>query len=200
MGLLSRQAIQKRIEAGDLKITPTPKLEDYDSDAVDVHLGETVYEWTRPVAGTATSISLWEKGANKFVYNDFSKAHLKPVPPDNYGIITLRPHTFYLADLEQHTKLPMDLAMHINGKSSLARLGMGVHITAPHAHAGWGGRITLEIYNFGPFNIEMKRGMQIGQLTFWSVDDPECAESLPPKQFDDQETAHGSQREVAVRA
>ncbi|HEX4413656.1 MAG TPA: 2'-deoxycytidine 5'-triphosphate deaminase, partial [Lacipirellulaceae bacterium] len=165
MGILSRRAICKRIETDELKIVPAPTEEDFGSDSIDVHLGDRVYEWIGSVPGSVVSISLWETGANEFNYTPFSKQYLRDVPPDNAGIITLRPKTFYLADLRQHTTLPPDVAMHIQGKSSLARLGVLVHLTAPHAHAGWTGRLTLEIYNLGPFNIEMKPGMTIGQLT-----------------------------------
>ncbi|MEX2140785.1 MAG: dCTP deaminase [Pirellulales bacterium] len=189
MGILSKQAIERRLKSGELKISPAPKEENYDSDAVDVHLGENVYEWTSLSPGTTISISLWKNPPNEFSYKAFSKSHLKDVLPDNAGIITLRPHTFYLADLQQHTTLPVDVAMHVQGKSSLARLGMLVHLTAPHAHAGWTGRLTLEIYNLGPFNIEMKPGMTIGQLTFWKVEEPG---DIPPGQFDDQKTARGT--------
>jgi dCTP deaminase len=188
MGILSKQAIERRLNSGEIKIVPAPKDEDYDSDAVDVHLGDKVYEWATLPSGATISIPLWKRPPDQFSYTAFANATLKEVPPDNAGIITLRPHTFYLADLQQHTTLPPDIAMHVQGKSSLARLGMLVHLTAPHAHAGWTGRLTLEIYNLGPFNIEMKPGMTIGQLTFWKVEEPG---EIPAGQFDNQRTAHG---------
>jgi len=37
----------------------------------------------------------------------------------------------------------------VEGKSSLARLGIGIHITAPTIHAGFKGPIQLEICNYG---------------------------------------------------
>jgi len=197
MGILSRQAIENRIQRAELVITPRPGIEDYDSDAVDVHLGEHVYKWADCPPGAALSISLWREPPEDFSYKRFAADYLKKVPADDAGIITLRPHTFYLADLRQHTQLPPDIAMHVQGKSSLARLGVLVHLTAPHAHAGWRGRLTLEIYNLGPFNIEMKPGMTIGQLTFWRVEEPEPPTSLPAGQFDDQDAAHGDSGDSA---
>jgi dCTP deaminase len=191
MGILSRQAIVRRQEAKELIITPVPNDVDYDSDAVDVHLSGKIYEWVQPPAGTTLSIALWRRDAEKFSYKAFSNEYLRQVKPDNAGIITLRPQSFYLADLQQHTTLPPDLAMHVEGKSSIARLGVLVHLTAPHAHAGWRGSLTLEIYNLGPFNIEMKPGMTIAQLTFWKVEEPEDAGALPPGQFDNQTSARG---------
>jgi dCTP deaminase len=174
-----------------LKIDPPPRDEDYDSDAVNVHLGSKVYEWVAPGHGATMSISLWKQPPDDFRYTDFASQFLRNVPPDNFGIITLRPHTFYLADLKQHTALPSDIAMHVQGKSSLARLGVLIHLTAPHAHAGWTGRLALEIYNLGPFNIEMKPGMTIGQLTFWKVEEPGEAGTISRGQFSNQSTARG---------
>ena len=68
----------------------------------------------------------------------------------------------------------------MEGKSSLARLGLGVHVTAPTIHAGFGHKesqpdypgssIQLEIWNFGPINVVLQTGMKICQLIFELVD------------------------------
>lgn len=113
MGLLSRQAIARKLESGDVQITPSPDEQDYDSDSVDVHLGDKVYEWIAPPQGATIAIALWKKPPEEFSYKKFSATYLREVPPDKFGIVTLRPHTFYLADLRQHTKLPPDIAMHV---------------------------------------------------------------------------------------
>jgi len=191
MGILSERAIKRHLEDGTLKIDPPPEPADFDTDSIEIHLGDTIYEWSPQPAAVRMTISLWQTDSEKFVYNRLAEAHLKTVPPDNAGVITLRPRSFYLADLRQHTTLPHDVAMHIQGKSSLARLGMLVHLTAPHAHAGWTGRLTLEICNLGPFNIELKPGMPIGQLTFWRLEDPDT-EAVQDGQFSNQQDARGN--------
>ncbi len=194
MGILSQQAIKRRIDSAELCITPPPTEKDYDSDAVDVHLGDVIYEWKRQPSGSVVTVSSWKKEeAEKFSYRKFSDAFLQEVPFDNAGIVTLRPHTFYLADVREHTKLPPDIAMHVQGKSSLARLGLLVHLTAPHAHAGWNGRLTLEMYNLGPFNIELRPDMAIGQLTFWKVEEAGSAAEVVHGQFSGQTNAKGGQ-------
>ena len=68
----------------------------------------------------------------------------------------------------EYVKLPSDarIAARVEGKSSLARLGLGVHITAPTIHAGFDGQIRLEIVNHGPLPILLKPGMRICQLIF----------------------------------
>lgn len=58
------------------------------------------------------------------------------------------------------------LAARVEGKSSLGRLGLGIHITAPTIHAGFNGRIRLEIINHGHLPIRLRSGMKICQLIF----------------------------------
>jgi dCTP deaminase len=54
----------------------------------------------------------------------------------------------------------------VEGKSSLARLGLGVHITAPTIHSGFGNSIRLEIINHGAVPIRLRAGMRICQIVF----------------------------------
>jgi len=58
------------------------------------------------------------------------------------------------------------LAARIEGKSSLARLGLAVHTTAPTIHAGFRGQIRLEMVNHGPLPIRLRTGMRVCQLIF----------------------------------
>jgi dCTP deaminase len=58
------------------------------------------------------------------------------------------------------------LAARVEGKSSLARLGLVVHMTAPTIHAGFEGRIRLEMMNHGAVPIRLWPGMRICQLIF----------------------------------
>lgn len=65
----------------------------------------------------------------------------------------------------------------MEGRSTAARLGLVVHMTAPTIHSGYGatadkgpGIITLEIYNYGPFKICVTPGRTyICQLIFEAV-------------------------------
>ena len=65
-------------------------------------------------------------------------------------------------DLKSHARI----AARVEGKSSLARLGLAVHVTAPTIHAGFNGRIRLEIVNHGPVPIRLRQGMRLCQLIF----------------------------------
>src|SRR5262245_59906256 len=71
------------------------------------------------------------------------------------------------------------LAARVEGKSSLARIGLGVHVTAPTIHAGFGylqrdpsfigNPIQLEIWNAGPLRIRLVKGLPVCQLIFEEV-------------------------------
>ena len=61
-------------------------------------------------------------------------------------------------------QLPAHIAARIEGRSTLARLGLAVHVTAPTVLAGFRGRLYLEMYNLGPFAVQLRPGMRIGQL------------------------------------
>ena len=65
---------------------------------------------------------------------------LKPDQP-----FVLNHRLFVLAATVERLVLPNDMIGHLYGKSSLARLGVVVHSTAPRFDPGWDGNPTLEI-------------------------------------------------------
>ena len=44
-----------------------------------------------------------------------------------------------------------------------------VHFTAPTIHAGWSGKITLEITNLGPFDLVLGENDTLAQLTVATI-------------------------------
>src|SRR5262245_58261902 len=60
----------------------------------------------------------------------------------------------------------------VNAKSTRARTGILVHMTAPTIHAGWSGNITLEIANLGPFDFVLREGDPVAQLTVAQISSP----------------------------
>jgi dCTP deaminase len=102
-----------------------------------------------------------------------------PIPPEGYPIV---PGQLHLGWTLEQIQLPhrSRLAARVEGKSSLARLGLGVHVTAPTIHAGFGEKparpdflgnpIQLEIWNTDPLPIVLKPRLRICQLIFEHVD------------------------------
>lgn len=71
-----------------------------------------------------------------------------------------------LASTQESVRLPGFLAARVEGKSSVGRVGLAIHITAGFIDPGFQGRVTLEMYNFAPWTLRIYPGMPIGQLCF----------------------------------
>lgn len=88
------------------------------------------------------------------------------------GLI-LRPGDFILASTHETVRLSPAVAARVEGKSSLGRLGVAVHITAGFIDPGFQGQITLEIANLAPVKVILYPGMPIAQIVFEPVSQPE---------------------------
>jgi dCTP deaminase len=88
------------------------------------------------------------------------------------GLI-LRPGDFILACTRETIHLGTAFAARVEGKSSLGRLGVAVHITAGFVDPGFKGQITLEIANLAPVKVILYPGMPIAQIVFEPVSQPE---------------------------
>ena len=100
------------------------------------------------------------------------------------SLYQLEPNTFLLGETEQVIRLRLAedfrpeaegrscLAGRIEGRSSFARLGLLVHLTAPTIHTGFEGTIKLEMMNLGKATIILKPGLAIAQLIVEEVLSP----------------------------
>ncbi len=84
----------------------------------------------------------------------------------------LQPNTFVLATTNEHVTMPNDLVARIEGKSSLGRLGLFVHITAGFIDPGFSGTITLELLNVSGRALLLRAGMKIAQLSLQELSSP----------------------------
>ncbi len=78
----------------------------------------------------------------------------------------LHPGELALAITLESVTLPADIVGWLDGRSSLARLGLMVHVTAHRIDPGWSGNIVLEFYNSGRLPLALRPGMKIGALNF----------------------------------
>jgi dCTP deaminase len=76
----------------------------------------------------------------------------------------MQPGDFLLGSTVERVTLPNGLAARVEGKSSLGRLGLTVHVTAGFIDPGFSGQITLEIANLSGKPIRLRRLMPIAQL------------------------------------
>ena len=84
----------------------------------------------------------------------------------------LHPGEFVLGSTLERITLPDDVVARLEGKSSLARLGLVVHSTAGFIDAGFDGDVTLELSNVATLPILLHPGMRVAQLAFFQLDAP----------------------------
>ncbi len=89
---------------------------------------------------------------------------VRPVPFDADGNCRLERGDFVLGHsnevLGSNHYVPI-----IHARSSIARLGLFVHVTADLIDIGSCGQVTFQLYATLP--IVLRRGMKLGQVTFW---------------------------------
>lgn len=97
--------------------------------------------------------------------------------------IVVQPGQFILGATLEKVCLPRDIVGQLTGKSSLARLGVMVHVTAGFIDAGFShppAQITLEIVNVGNRPVRLHAGMAIGQMVFTKTAECQVAYNEKP--------------------
>jgi dCTP deaminase len=86
----------------------------------------------------------------------------------------LRPRQLVLGITRERVAVPNDLVASIEGRSSIARTGVFIHISSGHVNPGSGTKepipVTLEILNMNPSPVKLYPGMRICQLLFYTMD------------------------------
>ena len=180
--ILSDREILAALDGGSIRIEPRPEPALWTSTAVDLTLDAVLLRWLERPEWDAPPT------APRPMARDFnvqgmmddpryaSKIQIDPA----YGF-ALEAGMFVLGFTRELIQLPPSakLAARVEGKSSLARVGVGVHVTAPTIHAGFGydaldpdrpGRaIQLEIFNLARWSVILDVGMPICQLILEEV-------------------------------
>ena len=118
------------------------------------------------------------------------------VEADHMGKFLLEPGEFALASVRERfdVSAPIDIAFteylstahfigqfpstvysmvrvapKLDGRSTVARMGLATHVTASDGHYGFDGNFTLELVNHSPLRIILTAGMRIAQLSFHVV-------------------------------
>jgi dCTP deaminase len=84
----------------------------------------------------------------------------------------MQPGDFALASTMESLELPNDLLGRLEGRSSIARLGITVHSTAAVFEPGWRGTATMELSNLGRMAVALYPGMRICAFSFESLSSP----------------------------
>lgn len=143
--MLSGSEIKKRIASGAIVIEPFDPLIT-GPNSYDVTLARTLYQITSELIDPARPV-------------DIKVLRLEPS-------LILLPGQLYLGATNEYTET-WDAVPKLDGKSSLARMGVFVHCTAGFGDVGFCGHWTLEITVTKP--TVLYAGMDIAQIYYESI-------------------------------
>jgi dCTP deaminase len=170
--ILSDREIMTAVERGLIGIEPCPpaKSKLWTPTSLDLRLAAEIRPWETIAELNADNPV--DPAAESFNSNALVNTFTKPQDCSNGFVI--QPSCFVLGWTIEEIRLPHSsrIAARVEGKSSLARIGLGIHVTAPTIHPGFGvgdrtnrgSPIRLEIWNCGTLAIKLTKGMAICQL------------------------------------
>jgi len=171
--ILSNIEIKQALQAKEIIIEPLPEEYQFETSALDLRMGERLYE--------LISLEELTKEEPTGVYRkieidpaiidtrEFFQEYARPVQQQPDGSFILEPNKFVLGLTYEKITLPKTskIAARVEGRSTLARLGLVVHLTAPTIHCGFSGHIVLEMYNFGYYPLILRPfELRVCQLIF----------------------------------
>ncbi len=150
------------LESGHISITPMPDMAvQLGACSVDLRLANEfrVFERTRNAFIDPRGVIDWDS---------FSRV----VRVEDDQPFIMHPQEMVLAGTVEEIRLPADVLGRLEGRSSLGRLGIIVHGTAPLFYPGFSGHAVLELGNIGPMPVALYPGMRICSFTFERLTSP----------------------------
>ena len=95
--------------------------------------------------------------------------HTESINVDDGKQFILHPGEFVLAQTDEKISIPADLAAYVDGRSSLGRLGLVVHVTSGFVDPGFNGKLVLEMTNVGKIPLAIYPKMRICKLVFFKL-------------------------------
>lgn len=160
MSILSDGCIKLWLQTGQLKIEPGPDEQQIQPASLDIRLGNDFVRF-REVRG-----ALDVRDKETFQNVTFSEAVGDDKP------VTIKPGEFILAVTKEKFYMPDNLVARVEGRSSVGRMGLAVHVTAGFIDPGFEGFITFELANLNRFPITVYPGMRIAQIAFETTSTP----------------------------
>jgi dCTP deaminase len=156
MSILARSELMRLIKAGRLKIEPFTETQ-VGAGSIDLHLGNEfrVFRKARGVFQVTED----------FNYDEMTEA----VRVEDGGHLLIVPGQLVHGITKERVTLPENVAAFIEGRSSLARMGLLTHLSSGFVHPGTSNRTVLEIANISPMRLTIAPGMKICQLVLLSV-------------------------------
>jgi dCTP deaminase len=154
MTTLSDRDLRRRL-AEDLLIDPAPQPKDIQPASIDIHLDLSRGAKRPALLPVGRYVEVTESG---IIGAEWAHDACE-------GGLILLPHEFVLACTLERITIPHDLGVRVDGRSSIGRIGLAIHITAGWCDPGFEGQVTLELANHNPvWPIRLPHLARLGQL------------------------------------
>jgi dCTP deaminase len=153
--------IEQYLDDEVIIIVPKPDSSMVSGVSVDIRLGNefrVFQDHTAPYIDLSAPKAEVQQAMNSIMSDEI---HI----PDGDAFF-LHPGELALAVTYESVTLPDNIVGWLDGRSSLARLGLMVHVTAHRIDPGWSGQIVLEFYNSGKLPLALRPKMKIAALNF----------------------------------
>jgi dCTP deaminase len=161
--ILSDRDIKKYIKEGKIKIVPKPDFKtQLGPCSLDLHLGNS-FKIFKPSDYPYLDLK------REIDFNDL----MEEIKIKDNAPFILQPKAFVLTTTKEYFSLSDDIIARLDGRSSLARIGVVVHLTAARFDPGWQGKAVMELGNLGPMPVVLYAGVtRICALTFETLSTP----------------------------
>ncbi len=150
--IFSDKTIRDEIRSGNIKILPEFNVENIRPTGIRLHLGN---ELLIPIAGQRVDLNSEEDIAFERI----------DIALDGY---VLKPGQFVLGSTYEKFQVPRNIVCHVEGRSTIARIGLAIHCTSGIIDGNFEEprTIVLEIKNLGPFEIVLRHKAALAMLSF----------------------------------
>lgn len=158
--VLSDRDIKKKLRDKSILFEPLPHDDQISSFSIDLHLFNEFF--------------VFEYSKMPFLdpMDKTTEMPVRKITVQQGERFILQPGAFVIGSTLEHMELPDDLVGRLEGRSSLGRLGIVIHSTAPHFDPGFRGQLTLELGNIGSMPVALYPNMRICAISFEQLSSP----------------------------
>ncbi len=164
---LSDGDIEAALEEGSIRLTPQPDLDAISGISVDLRLANSFRVFSN---NSVPFLDL--SGEREQLNKNIDRVMSKEIIIEGDDSLFIHPGELVLGSTFESVEIPDNLVGWLDGRSSLARLGLMVHVTAGRIDPGWKGQIVLEFYNLGKIPLALRPEMVICALSFETMSNP----------------------------
>lgn len=161
MAILSDKDLKKCIDEGKIVIDPLTDEKQIQPSSIDMRIGD--------------EFKVFRVIRKPFIDpkdDEDIASYMESLTVSEGEAFIIHPNEFALATTYEYVKVPDNLVARVEGRSSMGRLGVTMHVTAGYIDPGFEGKITLEISNIGAMPVALYPGQRVCQLVFETMTSP----------------------------